>query len=231
MDDIIPFDLTRMVFGTAPPLFYLEILTRILIIWVWTLALLRWIGGRSVAQLSLTEFLLVIALGSAVGDGLFYPDVPLFHAMAAILLVVLCDKALDFLMGRSRRAKRLLDGQPVAVLRDGRLICTALKAQSLNGDEVFERLRLEGIQNLAELRLAYLEPSGRYSLLRSDEAGLGLQIMPVPPVDGAPWAEGPRVCRGCGAALVAPAPCPDCGDARSVAAQWSKPDGSSPKRG
>jgi uncharacterized membrane protein YcaP (DUF421 family) len=43
--------------------------------------LVRWVGGRGVAQLSLIEFLLVIAPGSAVGDALFYPEVPLLHAM------------------------------------------------------------------------------------------------------------------------------------------------------
>lgn len=80
MDAITPFDWFRLFLGEDPPLFYLEIVFRILVIWIWTMVLLRWIGGRSISQLSVVEFLLVIALGSAVGDAMFYPEVPLAHA-------------------------------------------------------------------------------------------------------------------------------------------------------
>lgn len=74
MDEpVVAFDLGRMLLGDDPPLFLAEILVRTLIIYGWTLLLLRWVGGRSIAQLSIIEFLLVIALGSAVGDALFYP--------------------------------------------------------------------------------------------------------------------------------------------------------------
>lgn len=65
---IIPFDLERMFLGTQPGLFYLEIVVRTGIIYSYALLLVRWIGSRSLAQLSIVEFLLVVALGSAVGE-------------------------------------------------------------------------------------------------------------------------------------------------------------------
>ena len=81
-DPVVPFDLTRMFFGTDPTLFYLEIVFRICAVYAYALLLIRWIGGRSIAQMSTVEFLLVIALGSAVGDAMFYPEVPLLHALS-----------------------------------------------------------------------------------------------------------------------------------------------------
>lgn len=72
---IVPFDLQRMLIGDAPPLFFLEILVRTLVIYAYTLLLLRWLGSRTIGQLSTVEFVLVIALGSAVGDAMFYPEV------------------------------------------------------------------------------------------------------------------------------------------------------------
>ena len=85
---VTPFDLQRMFLGEQPLLFYAEILVRTLIIYAYTLVMIRWIGGRGVAQLSMVEFVLVIALGSAVGDAMFYPDVPLLAAMLVIALWV-----------------------------------------------------------------------------------------------------------------------------------------------
>lgn len=46
------------------------------VIYAYSLLLIRWVGGRGIAQMSTVEFLLVIALGSAVGDAIFYPEVP-----------------------------------------------------------------------------------------------------------------------------------------------------------
>ena len=67
MDEpVVALDLQRMLIGEGPPLFYIEIVVRTVIIYVYTLILLRWLGSRTVGQLSTIEFLLVIALAVAV---------------------------------------------------------------------------------------------------------------------------------------------------------------------
>ena len=153
---ITPFDLQRMFLGDYPLLFYAEVAVRIVIIYGWTLLLIRWIGGRGVAQLSMVEFLLVIALGSAVGDAMFYPEVPLLVAMFVISLIVLINKILDKLIVRSQRAEQIIDGSPVAILRDGALEIAGLHARDLGTDEVKAMLRGQGVSNLGQVEHACL---------------------------------------------------------------------------
>jgi uncharacterized membrane protein YcaP (DUF421 family) len=214
MDPIDPFDLTRMVFGDAPPLFYAEIVVRCLIIYGWTLVLFRWIGGRSIAQLSLVEFLLVIALGSAVGDSLFSPGVPLLHALAVITLIVLISKSIDLVTLRSRKLNEIVDGAPVEVLRDGVLQMPGLVARAMSTAELVSMLRLEGITNLGAVRTAYLEPSGHLSLFPADPARPGLAIEPPAALCPPPLAPagGPACCTTCGwtDAGAPPRICPNC---------------------
>lgn len=178
MEQTIPFDLQRMIFGTHPLLFYLEIAVRVVIIWLWTVILLRWVGGRSISQMSVVEFLLVIALGSAVGDAMFYPDVPLLHAMLVILLVVLADKGIDIAFRKWTPAKRLVDGTPTEVLRDGKISQAGLDAQGVGATEVKELLRLKGVRNLGQVELAYMEPSGSLSVFPYSSPRPGLSIVP-----------------------------------------------------
>ena len=109
---IVPFDLQRMFVGDHPLLFHLEIVVRTLIVYGYSLVLLRWLGSRTIGQLSTIEFLLVIALGSAVGDPMFYPDVPLVHALVVVTVVVLANRGLDILVARSKIAERVIDGEP-----------------------------------------------------------------------------------------------------------------------
>ena len=125
-EQVVAFDLPRMLLGDEPPLFLLEIAVRTLIIYVYTLTLVRWLGGRSIGQLSMVEFLLVIALGSAVGDAMFYPDVPLVHAMVVITIVVMLDKALSFLVMRNTVLEDVIEGRTAEVVRDVSYQCTAV---------------------------------------------------------------------------------------------------------
>ncbi|NJM82528.1 MAG: DUF421 domain-containing protein [Tabrizicola sp.] len=196
----MPFDLQRMLLGQDPPLFLLEIGLRVAVIWIWTISLLRLVGGRSIAQMSLVEFMLVIALGSAVGDGMFYPEVPLVHAMLVILLVALADKGLDLVLWRWRRAKRLVDGIPAEVMRNGRIVLTGTQSRKLAPSELMELLRLKGVRNLGEVRHAFVEPSGELSVFRFDDALPGLRI--VPPLElrelEAPGRGLPACCGHCG---------------------------------
>lgn len=224
---IIPFDLHRMFLGDAPPLFYLEIVVRCLVIYVWTLLLLRWIGGRSVAQLSLIEFLLVIALGSAVGDALFYPEVPLLHAMLVILVVVLVNKAIDLGILRWTLVKRVVDGDPVRLMQDGRILGGSVGHRTMGTGELTAALRARGVRNLGEIESVYMESNGSLAVFRRPEPQPGLRIAPPLELEAPPCiaagAGGTLCCTGCGKlqAAVALGPdrsCPECGSV-----DWTRP--------
>lgn len=224
-EPVIAFDLARMFLGDAPPMFFAEIVVRTLVIYGYALALIRWVGGRGVAQLSLVEFLLVIALGSAVGDAAFYPEVPLLHAMLVVTGVVAINKALDLLIQRHDAAKDLIDGVPVALVRDGRLLPEGMKARAIGAAEVVAALRLKEIRHLGEVEHAFLEADGALSVFRAATPRPGLSIVPpaeiAPPEplrDAAAAPEGAACCAHCGA--LAPAAqvlpdraCPHCGEA------------------
>lgn len=165
-DPATAFDFWRMFFGEEPPLFLLEIAFRTVLIYTYTLVLIRWIGSRSIAQLSLVEFLLVIALGSAVGDAMFYPDVPLVHCMIVITVVVLLDKALSYVVARSPRLEDAIEGKSVEVVRDGLIRFRALRKLNFGHDELFEQLRLKEVVHLGQVRAAYLETNGMLSVFK-----------------------------------------------------------------
>jgi uncharacterized membrane protein YcaP (DUF421 family) len=229
MDDpIIPFDLGRMFLGSEPALFYLEIAFRTCLIYAYSLALIRWVGGRGISQMSTVEFLLVIALGSAVGDAMFYPEVPLLHAMLVITTVVIINKILDVLIYRYKTFEKALDGRTCEVIRDGVIIVETLRAHNIGKSELFESLRSQGIRNLGELRQAYLETSGRFSTFRADPARPGLPIEPAwdvrtPPVFGpgvAINAGNAFACCCCGMLVHGPTKTPDaCQNCNAV--QWT----------
>ena len=235
-DPIVPFDLSRMFLGDQPTLFHLEIIVRTAIVYGYAFLMVRWIGGRSVAQLTTVEFLLVIALGSAVGDPMFYPDVPILHALLTITVVVLINKVLDLLALKSDWAEKKINGLPIILVSEGRLIPDNMRTGSLGRSELFKLLRLKGFANLGEIRLAVQEANGDVSCFGYGSPRPGLPIVPPEDIEGvlarediAPFGttDGETLCLRCGRTSGAGggSGCPCGGEARGEAYRSAGADG------
>src|SRR5680860_708980 len=118
MDDY-SFDLHRIFVGDLPLTFYAEILLRTSVLFIFALILIRTMGKRSLGQLSAFDFVIIIALGSAVGDPMFYVDVPLLYGMVVVIVVVGMERALALLTARHHRIEEYVDSAPTIVVRDG----------------------------------------------------------------------------------------------------------------
>lgn len=183
MNEIVaPFDWQRMFFGEQPFGFYFEILFRTLVIYLYAFTLIRWLGSRTVGQLSTVEFLLVIALGSAVGDPMFYPDVPLLHALIVVTVLILANKGLDLLVARTHWGEAAIDGQSVEIVRDGIIDYRAMHDSVLGQQEFFQQMRIKGIETIGQVERAYLEPEGQLSVFcyPKGQERPGLRIVPPP---------------------------------------------------
>jgi len=176
--NVVPFDIGRMLLGDTPPSFMAEIVVRTVIVYVYTFAMVRWLGGRSIAQLSVVEFLLVIALGSAVGDSMFYPNVPLLHALAVITIVVLVNKGIDEFLARLPQTQKLVDAPPVEVINHGKVLDEGLKTSGYSKLEIFEQLRMQGVRDTGEVETAILESNGRLSVFKLKRPVKGEALLP-----------------------------------------------------
>ncbi|MCE7989660.1 MAG: DUF421 domain-containing protein [Caldilinea sp. CFX5] len=177
---IQPFDLQRMFIGDLPWLFTLEVVVRTILMYLYTLLLIRLLSRRALSQLSLIEFALVIALGSAVGDPMFYADVPLLHCFAVITTVVALNRGVNWLMARNEIVERIVEGAPASLIQQGRLHIPNLRRFGLSQEELFEFLRSQGVENLGSVREGYFEQNGQISIFRytNDQKRVGLALVP-----------------------------------------------------
>lgn len=181
MDEVIPFDWHRIWFGEeAPAGFLLEIVFRSVIMYCLILGALRITGKRGVKQLSLFELTIILGLGSAAGDAMFYHDVPLLHALVVFVVVTLLYVFFNRLTESSVWVEQLLEGQPDCIIENGIIDLKAFKKQNLTYAELFGEMRQQQIEHLGQVRKVYLEATGELSIffVTDEEVRPGLPILP-----------------------------------------------------
>jgi len=127
--------------------------------------------------LSPFEVIIIVALGSAVGDPMFYREIPLLPAMLVITTIVFIERILNKLSLKSRLMERLFNGKPVLIIRNGKMIIENMNNENISKDELYSILRLRGVLHITDVEYAYLEPSGSISIIKKDGV-LGSDIIP-----------------------------------------------------
>jgi uncharacterized membrane protein YcaP (DUF421 family) len=145
-----------------------EIVARSSIIFFFMFVLMRGMKRRTISDLSPLEMILLVVLGDIVQQGVTQEDYSLSGTILAVSTFAFWIGVMNWLTYRSDRARRVLQGVPLVVIEDGRLIEQTLQLESIPVDEVHEAARQEGIGDLADVKLGILEVSGRFSFIRKD---------------------------------------------------------------
>lgn len=166
--------------GEEPWTFLWETALRTCVMFLVILLGLRLLGKRGIKQLSVFELGVIIGLGSAAGDPMFYKDVGLLPSILVFVIVVLLYRLITQLINRSRRIEQLVEGAPRMVVKDGRFIVENFRKEPIALDELFAQLRLNHIEHLGQVREATVETNGEVSLyfFVDEDVQWGLPISP-----------------------------------------------------
>lgn len=173
-------DINSLLLGDEPIEFLLEVVLRSVIMFVFILLALRTSGKRGIKQLSIFELVIIIGLGSAAGDPMFYKEVGILPALIVFAVVVGLYRAITLLSAKHFRVEQIIEGIPIYLIREGKFAIGDFDKEDLSQDEFFAELRLCNIEHLGQVRNAVLETSGSISLLYYEDKDVkyGLPLYP-----------------------------------------------------
>lgn len=156
-----------------------EVLLRSAIMFIVSLVALRAMGRRGTKQ-GVFELVLIITLGSAAGDPALYKDAGLLPATLVFVAIVLMYKIVNFFTARINWLDDLVEGKHARLVKDCRFEVENGELKDLRHDELFEDLRLKGVEHLGQIDKAYIEASGQLSIyfLPDDQVVYGLPVTP-----------------------------------------------------
>jgi uncharacterized membrane protein YcaP (DUF421 family) len=133
---------------------------------VFALIFMRFLGRRAIHQLTSFDLLLIIALGSAMGDPMIYPDVAVLWSVFGITSIMILYRIQNTLANRYSWYEDLTEGSPVKLITNGILDSKELEKHTPTQDDIFLLLRNEGVRSLGEVEVAYLERDGSLSVFK-----------------------------------------------------------------
>ena len=161
-------------------MFIFEVALRTLIMFTFILSSLRLLGKRGIKQLSVFELGVIIALGSAAGDPMFYKDVGLVFGMLVLAVVVILYRLLTYMTEKSEKIEKIVEGSASYIIRNGAFVMSEMKKEPISYQEFFAQLRMNNVSHLGQVKIAIAEATGEISIIfyPEEEVKYGLPILP-----------------------------------------------------
>jgi uncharacterized membrane protein YcaP (DUF421 family) len=142
---------------------------RAVAVYVLMLVVIRLMGKRAVGNFSAFDLLVALMLGEIV-DEIIYGDVTFLQGVIPIIVIALLHEANAWLSYSGHGLDRLLEGTPSIVVKDGELERQGMRDERMNEHDVMAQLRVHGIDDLREIKLAMVENDGHLSAIRQEWA-------------------------------------------------------------
>ena len=143
----------------------MDLVLRAIVIFGFVLLLTRIIGKRELGSLQPFDLILLIVLGDALQQGLTQDDYSLTGAILVVGTIAILQVFVSWLSYRFPRTRPILEGEPVIVVQDGKVIERNLKRERLTAEEINEEARKQQIAHLSDIRFAILETGGQISFI------------------------------------------------------------------
>jgi uncharacterized membrane protein YcaP (DUF421 family) len=144
----------------------MDIALRALFLYVFVVFVMRVIGRRELSSLTAVDLVLLIVLGDAIQQGLTQDDYSVTGAIIAVSTISAIQVFTSYLSFRSKRARKVIEGEPIVVIQDGKVLETNLKRERLTEDDVAEEMRMQQIGSFDEVQWAILETNGQISFVK-----------------------------------------------------------------
>jgi uncharacterized membrane protein YcaP (DUF421 family) len=143
----------------------MDIVLRAAVVFVFIFVVMRLIGRRELGNLEPFDLILLVVTGDLVQQGITQADNSVTGALLAISTIALLTTFVSYLSFRVRRLRPLLDGEPLVLVDDGRLIERNLRRERITADDVAAEARLQNIASIDQVRWAVLETTGEISII------------------------------------------------------------------
>ena len=138
-------------------------------VYVLVLIVIRLLGKRAVGNFSAFDLLVALMIGEVV-DEIIYAEVSFLQGVIPIIVIAILHEINAWLSYYGHGLDWLLEGRPCVIVKDGEFERRGMRNERMNENDVNSQLRLQGIEDLREVKRAAVENDGIVSVIREEWA-------------------------------------------------------------
>ncbi|HZQ06958.1 MAG TPA: YetF domain-containing protein [Anaerolineae bacterium] len=162
----------------APTISILEKIVRPLVVYLFLLFAFRIFGKRQFAQLTPFDLIVLLTISNVVQNAMIGNDSSLLGGIVGATTILVANFMVAYLTYHYPRIDRIIEGQPVILVQDGKIIEENLRRELLTQQDLFNALRRSEIDpetQLDTLKMVELDTDGQITVIRKTRLPRKLQ--------------------------------------------------------
>ena len=148
----------------------IAIIIRTVTIYAILVITMRLMGKRQIGEMQLSELVVTLMLSEIAAIPIVEEKYSLLDAIVPVVLLVALEIAISFFVTKSSRLKRIIDGRPSVVIKDGKIRMEELRRLRITLDELLSEMRQKDIFDLRDVEYALIENNGKLSVCLKNAA-------------------------------------------------------------
>lgn len=147
---------------------YVTIAMSSVLIYVFIVAAIRFLGKKELSQLSLLDFVFILLISNSVQNAMVGSNSTLFGGIVAASSLFIVNHLFNILLFKFPRLGRFVQGEAIMLIYNGQVNNQNLTKAMISLDELKEAAREHGVAHLEDIELAVLEADGNISIISGD---------------------------------------------------------------
>ncbi|QOR33640.1 DUF421 domain-containing protein [Clostridium sp. 'deep sea'] len=122
-------------------------------------------GKKQISQITFFDYVIGISIGSIASEMSINKDVKLASGLVSLVIWSIFPLSLAYLAMANEKIKAFLDGSPIVVVQNGKLLEKNIRKSKFMVSEILEQLRIKGVFHIDDIDYAVVETNGDISFL------------------------------------------------------------------
>ncbi len=149
---------------------------RVVVVYLLIVLIFRLTGKREIGELGIIDLVVFIMIGELAVIAIERYNESFFKPMLSMGILFLIQIIFSHLSLRSRNFRKLVDGEPSIIIKDGKILEKQMKKQRYDFDDLLMQLRKNNIRYISDVEFAILESTGKLSVIKKEKNKTGYTV-------------------------------------------------------
>lgn len=149
---------------------------RVVVVYLLIVLIFRLTGKREIGELGITDLVVFIMIGELAVIAIERYNESFFKPMLSMGILFLIQIIFSHLSLRSRNFRKLVDGEPSIIIKDGKILEKQMKKQRYDFDDLLMQLRKNNIRYISDVEFAILESTGKLTVIKKEKNKTGYTV-------------------------------------------------------